>query len=115
LKIVKDKEIISTNVAFDKLKTYFGVCTTLQNKDFIHILYNANYSFRNTFALILPSSTKIPTQSDINKSYQKFFVCKNIQNPTNTDVSNLNAEVNRAYYNIYTNAYTISTLNNSNF
>lgn len=115
LKIVKDKEIVSTNVAFDKLKTYFGVCTTLQNKDFIHILYNANYSFRNTFALILPSSTKIPLQSDITKSYQKFFTCKNIQNPTNTDVSNLNAEVNRVYYNIYTNAHTISTLNNSNF
>jgi hypothetical protein len=115
LKIVKDKEIVSTNLAFDKLKTYFGVCTTLQNKDFIHILYNANYSFRNTFALILPSSTKIPIQSDITKSYQKFFTCKNIQNPTNTDVSNLNAEINRVYYNIYTNAYTVSTLNNSNF
>ncbi len=115
LKVVKDKETSSTSLAFDKLLAYFFDCPALTQKDIINILYNSNFSFRNTFSLLLPSSTKIPTSGDISSTYNKIYACRHIQNPTVTDIDNINTEVNTRYLALYANAFTIASLNNANF
>lgn len=115
LKLAKDSEVVSTTVSFSQLKAYFSTCTALVTGDFINILYHSNSSFKNTFDLILPSWTKQPTVVEINKSYAKFFACKQIYKPTSADVEDLNNEINTTYYAIYTNTYTMSTLNKANF
>jgi hypothetical protein len=115
LKLAKDKEVTSSTASFDQLKTYFNTCSRIETIDFIHILYNSNFSFKNTFILIFPSGTKPPTKSQIDASYVKFFACKKNLHPTLTDVDNLNNEINTIYYDIYSNTYTMSTLNKINF
>ena len=115
LKVIKDKETSSTSLAFDKLLAYFSDCPALTQKDIINILYNSNFSFRNTFSLLLPSSTKIPTSGDISSTYNKIYACRHIQNPTVTDINNINTEVNTRYLALYANAFTIASLNNANF
>lgn len=115
LKLAKDRELGATNFSFDQLKSYFSTCPHVETTDFVNILYHSNSSFRNTFALILPPSTKKPTKDQIDTSYTKFFTCKNIAKPTRTDVENVYNEINRIYYDIYTTTYAMSTLNKSNF
>lgn len=115
LKLAKDKEVVATTASFDQLKKYFTTCVGLETADFINILYHSNFSFKNTFDLIFPPWTKEPTTIDINKSYNKFFVCRKISTPTSTDIENLNNEINGLYYDVYINTYTMSTLNKPNF
>ncbi len=115
LKVVKDKEVVATTTSLDQLQSYFTTCSSLKNVDFINILYSSNFSFKNTFDLILPPWTTQPTKSDIDKSRAKFFVCSKITNPTDTDLQNLNNQINKIYYDVYSNSYTMSTLNKSNF
>ena len=115
LKVVKDKEVVATTTSLDQLQSYFTTCSSLKNVDFINILYSSNLSFKNTFDLILPPWTTQPTKSDIDKSRAKFFVCSKITNPTDTDLQNLNNQINKIYYDVYSNSYTMSTLNKTNF
>ena len=114
LKLVKDTEVTSSVAAFDQLKEYYKPCT-FATIDFINILYRSNSSFRNTFLLILPKKTKTPTLTDINTSYNKFFICKKIANPTSADSANLDTEINAKYLEIYPNIYSMSTINKDNF
>jgi len=51
---VKDKEVVATTTSLDQLQSYFTTCSSLKNVDFINILYSSNFSFKNTFDLILP-------------------------------------------------------------
>ena len=115
LKLVKDKEVVAASVSFDQLQIYFNTCTNIKTSDFINILYSSNPSFKNTFDLILPSWTKKPTVDDVKKTYIKFFACRKISTPTLIDISNLNHEINTVNYDAYSNAYTMSTLNKTNF
>jgi hypothetical protein len=100
--------------AFDQLRDFYSACS-LKNIDFINILYHSNDSFRNTFLLVLPPTTKQPTNVEINKSYDKFFKCKKINNPNIDDISHVDAEINEKYLEVYTNSYTMSALNKDTF
>ena len=116
LKLAKDKEISSTTTSFDYLKTYYNECSHIENIDFINVLYNSNASFKQTFDQILPEWTKTPTSKQINQSYAKFFACKNILVAATVDqIASLNNEINKVYYDGYSNAYALSTLNEDNF
>ncbi|MEI6775131.1 MAG: hypothetical protein WCL18_10600 [bacterium] len=55
MKLAKDKEVTSSTASFDQLKAYFNTCSRIETIDFINILYNSNFSFKNTFILIFPS------------------------------------------------------------
>ncbi|HMS90803.1 MAG TPA: hypothetical protein PKC87_01155 [Candidatus Absconditabacterales bacterium] len=115
LQLAKDKEVTATMFSFDQLKLYFTTCTRLETIDFINILYHSHFSFRNTFDQIFPVGTKHPSTAQIDSSYAKFFACRNIEKPTSADIQNLNNEIHLVYTDIYTNTYTMSTLNKSNF
>ena len=115
LQLSKDTEVVATTFSFDQLRAYFSMCPLLDNTDFSNILYHSNSSFKNTFDLILPPSTKRPTILAINISYDKFFACRKIYKPTSDDVEKLNNEINTTYYTMYTNTYTMSTINKANF
>lgn len=116
LKLVKNLEVTSTTTSFEQLRAYYSDCSNLQDSDFINVLYNSNFSFRQTFDQILPQWTTSPSKKKIDISYAKFFKCKNIfGSGTAQQVDALNKEVNRIYYQWYTNAYSLSTLNQDNF
>ncbi len=116
LKLAKDREVSATMASFSSLKWYYSECTAIQESDFINILYNSNFSFKQTFDQILPEWTKKPSLREINLSYAAFFACKWIQTPaTAPEIAALNEEVNRKYYDGYSNAYALSTLNQDNF
>ena len=115
LKLSKDNEIVSTTTSLDQLKDYYNDCNRVKKSDFINILYDSNISFGTTFGAILPEWTTPPTADEINKSYKKFFACKNITNPSAADRTSVNNEVQNVYYEWYANAYSLSTINQNNF
>lgn len=114
LKLSKDREISATTASLDQLKSYYSECSNIATQDFVNILYNSNFSFRETLDQILPDGTKKPTSLEINKSYAKFFTCKNTIS-TNDAVTSLNNEINEAYYTVYSNTYSLGALNEDNF
>ena len=106
LKLVKNVEVTSTTTSFEQLRAYYSDCSNLQDSDFINVLYNSNFSFKQTFDQILPEGTIKPSSKKINMSYAKFFTCKNILGPaTVQQVDAINTDVNRIYYEGYSNAY----------
>jgi len=115
LKLAKDKEVSSTTASFDQLAAYFSECSRVTNQDFINILYHTNFSFKNTFDLILPKWTQAPSKKDIDTSYSKFFTCRKILVPTSVDIQNITNEITAVYYAWYTTSYATSTLNEDNY
>jgi len=116
LKLAKDQEITATTASLSQLKAYYRDCSNISESDFINVLYNSNFSFKQTFDQILPDGTKKPSSKDIDKSYAKFFVCENIMGSATADqISALNNTINNIYYDGYSNVYSITTLNQANF
>lgn len=115
LKLAKDREVVSTTASFDQLKVYFSTCPRVTPQDFINILYHSNFSFKNTFDIILPKWTVAPNDKQVTVSYNKFFVCRGVLVPTDVDVKNLTDEINGVYYKSYTTSYATSNLNKDNY
>ena len=116
LKLSKDHEVVATTTSLDQLKAYYNDCNGIQTSDLVNILYHSNTSFATTFKLILPKETKRPTADEIDKSYKKFLLCKNITtSPTDADIQSINNEIQTKYYEGYANIYSMSTLNQDNF
>jgi hypothetical protein len=115
LKLVKDNEVVSTTQAFLAMGDYYDTCPAIEKVDIINVLYQSNSSFATVFGELFGSSVKVPTKIEIDKSYQKFFVCKNIQNPLVSHYDLLNSEINKLYYEIYITEYRQQTLNQENF
>ncbi len=116
LKLTKDREVSATTTSLDQLKDYYSDCNGVKNSDFVNVLYNTNTTFRTIFEQLLDKKTKRPTTEEIQKSYTKLLACKGITvAPTNADITSINDEVQNVYYQGYTNAYTMSTLNQDNF
>jgi hypothetical protein len=115
LKLVKDNEVISTTKSFVILGEYYDTCPAIEQIDIINVLYKSNSSFASVFEQILGSSAKAPTKAAIDKSYQKFFACKGIQNPLASHYEAFNVEINKLYYETYITNYRQQTLNQENF
>ncbi len=114
LKLVKDREISSTTTSLDYLREYYVWCPRATTQDFINVIYNSNASFRETFKQILPLWTKKPHSSEINKSYAVFLACNNMTNSFD-NIQAINTAINKAYYAGYSNAYSLSALNQDNY
>jgi len=114
LKLAKDREVSSTTSSFGQLRKYYRACIRIQDSDFINVLYNSNSSFKQTFELLLSSWAKMPDSTGIDKSYTKFFVCENMTGDLDS-ISSINSKISRLYYDGYSNAYALSTLNQNNF
>ena len=56
----------------------------------------------------------MPDSTGIDKSYTKFFVCENMTGDLDS-ISSINSKISRLYYDGYSNAYALSTLNQNNF
>ncbi len=114
LKIVKDKEITAISSSFDLLISYYNVCPHIEKSDFINILYDSNLSFRETFNQILPEWTTTPTDKNTKKSYNKFLDCKNTTSNLSS-LADVDNEINRLFYDGYSNNYSLSSLNEDTF
>lgn len=124
LKLVKDREVNATSFSLDSLVAeYNATCNGIQNIDFINILYHTNGSFQTIFTQIFAKGTKPPTDSEINKSYQKFFVCEYpnalvVDNKIQANIDQItfiNSKINQLYYTNYSNSFALDTLNQKNF
>lgn len=115
LKLSKDLEVTSTTTSLDQLNAYYSDCNGIKNSDFINVLYKSNTSFKNTFEDIFDKTTKRPTEVEIQKSYKKFLSCKGITTSSVNDIQSITNEIQNIYYEGYTSAYTMSTLNQDNF
>ena len=116
LKLSKDREVVATTTSLDQLKEYYNDCSRIKNNDFVNILYNSNSSFKLTFEALLSNKTKSPTTDEISKSYDNFYACKGIgKSHTAADKQAVDNEVQNVYYEWYSNAFSISTLNQDNF
>ena len=114
LKLAKDREIVASSASFDLLKQHYSQCSRVETKDFINVLYNSNFSFRETFNQILPEWTKKPSSKEIDKSYQKFLTCQGVTS-TNDTITAIRSEINNLYYDGYSNSYSLSSINEDNF
>lgn len=117
LKLVKDREVQSTSFAMDALVDHYSsTCNGIKNIDFINVLFNTNIWFKTTFIQIFPKNAQQPSKKEIEKSYQKFFLCENKSGTI--DLATLTAknnEINTLYYENYANNYTLSTVNQKNY
>ena len=114
LKLVQNKEINAISSSFDLLISYYSACPHIEKSDFINILYDSNVSFNETFNQILPEWTTTPTAKNTAKSYNKFLNCNSTTSNLSslTDVKN---EINRLFYDEYSNNYSLSSINEDTF
>lgn len=117
LQSVKDREVIATNVSFKGMKAYYTNCPGVKESDFINVLYNYNTSFQITFKQLFPKGVKYPTTDDIKKSYQKFLVCNTdiTWSATQLQIDAVNNKIESLYMELYTNHYSLSTIDTANF
>lgn len=122
LDLVKSNEVKITNQAINKIQEFYANQNCyLKNSDILNIVINSNYWSLYTLESTLTETSKqkswMPSNMEINKSYQKILDCKNLPLQQNNykDLKKIENEVNWLYSKIIDNEYKIETKNQDNF
>jgi hypothetical protein len=119
LRLVKQNESSSTQQAlYAVLKYYTDQSCAVSSADVLYVLYSSDLSFKSFFdhtILTNISSKTFPSDDTIAASYNRFFTCAGIKNPSASDYSSLEYNISTLYYQSIQSSFFSATVAQDNY